>query len=112
MDNSESIHYNTAVVANTSGDNTLVAAQVDEEGNSVKIRVMAARLSITTTGSIRFESNPGGTALTGVQVMGNNGQYELPYNPNGWFETNKGELLNLELSGTLGVGGVIQWIKA
>lgn len=93
-------------------DNTLIAAQTDPEtGASCKIRVMAVYIHAVTAVAARFESATGGTALTGVMSLGATSGICLPYNPDGWFETLKGELLNLELGGTVQVSGCIVWKK-
>lgn len=92
-----------AVAAITTGDNTLVAAVTGR-----KIRLMAAVLYPTGgTGTIRFESGAGGTALTGQMVVAANTEFLLPYNPVGWFETAAATLLNLELTAA---GSVSGWI--
>ncbi len=101
----------TAVSAASSGDNTLLAAQTDEYGNDVKIRVIAVYLRSVTAVAVRFESGAGGTALTGVMSMGATDDICLPHNPEGWFETAAGSLLNLELGGAVQVSGVIVWKK-
>jgi hypothetical protein len=93
--------------AATSGDNTLVAAVTNK-----KIRVLACFLIMTGTAiTIRFESGAGGTALTGQMQPSQGGGFVLPYNPVGWFETNAGELLNLELSGAQSVDGVLVYAE-
>jgi hypothetical protein len=88
------------------GDNTLVAAVADK-----KIRVLS--LALVASGganSIRLESDPNGTALTGVMDIIDNGAFTLPYNPAGWCETAAGELLNLELSAATAVAGVLGYV--
>lgn len=83
-----------------SGDNTIVAAVA-----STKIRVTSLFLVASAAVTVRFESAAGGTALTGGMQLAANGVLSLPYNPEGWFETVAGELLNLELSGATSVDG-------
>jgi len=94
-------------VDKTSGDNTLVAAA----GSGIKIRVVA--LALVATGganNVRLESGTGGTALTGVMALADDGQLVLPYNPAGWCETAANALLNLELSATTAVAGVLGYV--
>ena len=99
--------------AETSGDNTIVAAIAATAGRAAKkIRVLA--LSATMTGTlvtIRFESGASGTALTGQ--MGPLAGHTLlfPFNPVGWFETAAGELLNMELSGGQSVDGCLVYVE-
>lgn len=89
------------------GDNTLVAADATK-----KIRVLSLFLinGHTATQTVRFESAAGGTALTGQMILGANGGFILPHNPNGWFETAVNELLNLELAGATTVDGGLSYI--
>lgn len=92
----------------TSGNNTVVAAV-----SGKKIRVMSCYLvnGHTSTQTIRFESGAGGTALSGQIILAANGGFVLPYNPEGWFETADGALLNLELAGATTVDGGLNYIE-
>jgi hypothetical protein len=92
-----------AVTAASAGDNTLVASVTGK-----RIRVHA--LVLVASGGVntaRFESGAGGTALTGLLDLTDNGQLTLPYNPAGWFQTAAAALLNLELSAATAVAGLI-----
>lgn len=89
-----------AISAASSGDNTLKAADATK-----RIRVHALWLVVAGSVTVRFESAAGGAALTGVASMAANASLVLPFNPAGWFETNKNELLNLELGGAVQVSG-------
>lgn len=85
------------------GNTTLVAAVTGK-----KIRVLAAALvtgSVTVT--VRFESNAGGTALTGAMRLDGSSILVFPLNGFGWFETAVGELLNLELNAAALVRGAL-----
>lgn len=96
-----------AVAATTLGDNTLVAAVTGKS-----IRVLA--LVLVASGganTVRFESDAGGTALTGQMDLAADGQLVLPYNPAGWAATVAGELLNLELSAGTAVAGVVTYVE-
>lgn len=96
-----------AIDGATSGDNTLVAAVTGK-----KIRVLALMAVMTGTAvTIRFESAAGGTALTGQMQPTQGGGFVMPFNPVGWFETNSGELLNMELSGAQSVDGVLVYVE-
>lgn len=95
-----------AVIDHAAADNTIVAAVAGK-----RIRVVSYFLVNTTAQTIRFESAAGGTALTGQMALANNGVLEAPFNPMGHFQTVKGELLNLELSGATSVDGHLTYIE-
>lgn len=88
----------------SSGDNTVVAAVA-----GYRIRVTSLFLVAAGAVTVRFESAAGGTALTGVMTVAANGILVLPYNPDGWFQTVAGELLNLELGGAVSVDGALTY---
>lgn len=88
----------------SSGDNTLVAAV-----SGKKIRVHSLFLISAGTVTVRFESGASGTALTGQMSLVANGGFSLPYNPEGWFETAAGSLLNAELSSAVSVDGALSY---
>jgi hypothetical protein len=97
-----------AVIDHASADNTIVAAVTGK-----KIRVTAL-FAVASGGAntLRFESGTGGTALTGqFSLAATTGQVVLPFNPNGWFETLAGGLLNLELSAATSVDGSLSYIE-
>lgn len=89
-----------AIAAGASGNNTLVAAVT-----SKKIRVFAYNFLASGTVNGKFQSGAGGTDLTGLKYLVANAGLVAPFNPLGWFETAAGALLNLNLSGTVAVGG-------
>lgn len=89
-----------------SGDNTLVAAVTAK-----RIRVLGLHLVCAAAVVIRFESGAAGTALTGQMSFGANGGIVLPYDPNGWFQTAAGVLLNMELSAAVSVDGSLRYIE-
>lgn len=92
------------VAANSIGDNTLIAAVTGK-----KIRVVAAALTVSTAGTVTFESSTGGPSLTGAIHLAVGMPFVLPYNANGWFETAEGALLNAILSATSGLAGVVHY---
>lgn len=97
---------NAVIDAAGNGNNTIVAAVAGK-----KIRVLQCFLIMTGTAvTIRFESAADGTALTGQMQPTQGGGFVLPFSPVGWFETNAGELLNLELSGAQSVDGVLKYV--
>lgn len=91
-----------AIDAATSGDNTIVAAVTGK-----RIRVLALTLVSAGAATARFESAAGGDALTGQMTLAASTVLTLPFNPVGWFETDAGELLNLELSAAVSVDGCV-----
>ena len=100
---SKSLPQYAVIAAAAAGDNTLVAAVAAE-----KIRVLAAVLVASGgANTVRFESDAGGTALTGLMDLAADGQLILPLNGFGWFETVAGELLNLDLSAATLVAGAL-----
>lgn len=88
----------------TSGDNELVQAAAN-----AKIRVYSCAMLARGSVLARFESGPGGDALTGQMSLGDTTGFVLDHNEDGWFETNEGESLNLELSGATNVDGVLNY---
>ena len=99
------------ISAASSGDNTLVAAVTGK-----KIRVIYYKIVPSADVSVRFESGAGGTALTGVMPLlaedGVVGPSILEaYCPFGLFQTAASALLNLELSGAVGVYGHLTYCE-
>ncbi len=88
-----------------SGDNTLVAAV-----SAKRIRVLSLFLVASGAVLIRFESGAAGTALTGQMSAGANGNIVMPFNPEGWFQTVAGVLLNMELGGATSVDGCLTYV--
>lgn len=89
-----------------SPDNTIVALVA-----SKKIRVLSYSFIASGAVTARFESDTGGTALTGQMQIGANGKASAEFNPLGHFETVAGELLNLELSGATSVDGHLTYVE-
>lgn len=88
------------ISATLSPDNTLIAAVAGKRIRVVGLLMVAAAAVVA-----RFESDTGGTALTGAMSMIVGVPIQL-YNPLGLFETDvANELLNLELSGAVQVSG-------
>lgn len=104
MASSTLIPYVNLVIDHAATDNTLVAAQTGK-----RIIVHQLFLIVASAVNVRFESNTSGTALTGQMNFGANGGMALPFNEKGWFETNQGELLNMELSSTVSVDGALKY---
>jgi hypothetical protein len=95
------------VAAASSGNNTLVGAVVGK-----KIRVLAYNLSAAGAVNAKFQTAAGGTDLTGLKYLAAaGGMASAPYNEKGWFETAAGELLNLNLSAAVAVGGELVYAE-
>lgn len=99
------------IAASSSGDNTIVAAVT----GSI-IRVLAFVLSGSGAVNAKFQSAASGTDLTGLFYLAANTVVTSPSVPArigglsglpGQFETNAGELLNLNLSAGTAVGGYV-----
>lgn len=94
------------IAASGSGNNTIVAAVT-----SKKIRVLAYNFMSEGTVNAKFQSAAGGTDLTGLSYLIANTGKVAPFNPVGWFETVAGELLNLNLSAAVAVGGELVYVE-
>ena len=91
--------------AASSGDNTIVSAVAGK-------KIIVVQYCIVAAGSVnvRFESGASGAALTGQMTLTTNSgisdRFEF-----GLFETEAGELLNLELSDAVSVDGYLSYIE-
>ncbi len=94
-----------SIDAAASGDNTLVAAV-----SGKRIRVLSLFLVASGAVTVAFESGASGTALTGDMNVGANGNVTMPFNPEGWFQTVAGALLNMELGGATSVDGCLTYV--
>jgi len=92
------------ISAALSPDNTLIAAVASKRIRVVGLLMVAAGAVVA-----RFESDTGGTALTGAMSLITGTPIQL-YNPLGLFETDvANELLNLELSAAVLVAGFMTY---
>jgi hypothetical protein len=89
----------------SSGASSLVSAVA-----SKKIRVLALSLVANGAVNVKFQSHVTPTDLTGLYYLAANGGIVLPYNPNGWFQTIAGEQLDINLSGSVAVGGCLTYV--
>lgn len=94
-----------AVISQAAVNGTVVAAV-----SGKRIRVLSFFLVAVTAVTVRFESTSGGDALTGVMSLGATGVLTPGFNPLGHFETVAGELLNMELGGTVQVSGALTYV--
>ncbi len=93
------------IAASSGGNNELVAAVA-----SYKIRVLAYNYVVNGIVNVAFRS---GTTT----VIGGLGYWDAaakgkvaPFNPVGWFQTDTGEALNMNLSGGIAVGGELVYV--
>lgn len=93
------------ISTSTSGPSSLVSLV-----SSKKIRVLALSLMSNGTVNVKFQSHTTPTDLTGLYYLAANTGFVLPYNPVGWFQTNTGEQLDINLSGSTAVGGCLTYV--
>jgi lipoprotein signal peptidase len=95
-----------ATIVATATNNELVAPQANK-----RIRVVAYEMMAATAVNARFESGTADTVyLTGFKYLAASGGMVCPYNPVGWFQTNVGSSLNLELSAAANIGGSLTYL--
>ena len=92
-----------AIAVSSSGANQIVAASA---GN--KIRVVAYNYMANGTVNVKWQS--AANDKTGLAYLVVNTGKVVPFCPVGWFETNSGEALNLNLSGAVAVGGEVVYV--
>jgi len=87
-----------ANIAQSQTDSSLVTARA---GSKIRVFSVAAVSGATAT-NVTFNSkgSGAGTAISPAFAFGANGGAVLPYNPQGWFDTNRGE----GLTATTGAG--------
>jgi hypothetical protein len=93
------------ISTSSSGASSLVSAVT-----SKKIRVLALSLVASAAVNVKFQSHVTPTDLTGLYYLAANGGIVLPYNPLGWFQTIAGEQLDINLSGSIAVGGSLTYV--
>lgn len=93
-----------AVSASSAGDNTLVALVAGKA-----IRVTSYVLVAAGDVAASIESS-GGRILGGPMSLGTTGGVAAPFNPGGYFQTDVGEALVINLGGAVQVGGHLSYI--
>jgi hypothetical protein len=93
-----------AISAPNSGNNEVVAAV-----SGKKIRVLGYVLVASGAVNAKFRST--NTDKTGLLYLAQNGGVSAPFSPVGHFETAAGEALNLNLSGSVAVGGHLVYVE-
>lgn len=87
-----------SIVASASGATQIVAAVPNK-----RIRVINLEVSALAAVNIKWQS--AANDLTGLFYVAGNGGEVLPTSEVGWFQTNPGEALNINLSAAVAVGG-------
>jgi hypothetical protein len=86
-----------------SGDNAIVAAVAGG-----RIRVLAVTVIATLANNVKFRSAT--TDISATMPLGANGGFVLPFNEHGWFQTNVGEALNLNMTVATATGVQVHYI--
>ena len=90
----------------TSGDHTIITPHYGR-----RIRVVQCALIAHGDVYVYFRSGAGGDAITGSISMTNNTGYVMPFSDVGWFQTDEGEALEINLSAAIYVGGVLAYVE-
>jgi hypothetical protein len=94
------------ISASGNGNNTIVGAVALK-----KIRVLTWNLMSSGSVNAKWQSAAGGTDKTGLYYLIANTGISVPFAPTGQFETVAGELLNLNLSAGVAVGGSLVYVE-
>ena len=87
---------------------SLGATQVMAAQTSAKIRVISAALVATGATTVKFQS--AATDISATFPLGANGGLVMSFNEHGWFETNPGEALNVNLGTATATGVQLNYI--
>ena len=93
-----------AVIAPTVADTDIVEAV---EGKNILVTSLV--LSPQFDVQVVFNSDPGGDSLSGVWDLMAGVSFVLPYNPVGWFMTELGQSLSLNLSSVVAIEGCLTY---
>ncbi len=94
------------IVASASGATTIVALTAGK-----KIRVLAWDLKVNAAVNFKWQSHVTPTDLTGLYYNAGQGDgVARAFNPVGYFQTIAGEALDLNLSGSVAVGGSLVYV--
>lgn len=75
-----------------------------------KIVVLSAWMVASAQVNVKFQTSTGPVDLTGYADCAQFGGFVLNFNAGGWFETNLGDSLILNLASGVAVGGSISYI--
>ncbi len=91
----------------STGDNTLVSAVAGK-----KILMISCIIISAGEVGIRFEDGAStGTYLSGIMPLTSNSGFTAPFNEGGWLIGSTNTLLNLELSGTVDIDGMLTYVE-
>lgn len=93
----------TFINTSTTGANQLVAA-----APGFSIRVIQAVITTTLANTVKFQSST--NDISSLMTLSASGNLVLPFNEHGWFQTNVGEALNLNISVATATGLTISYI--
>lgn len=96
---------NAAISASSAGANQILAAP----GAGKYYRITGYVLKVKSANDVKFQS--AATNLTGLMGLNStdSGLVAPPNTPDGWFDTNNNEALNLNLSAATLVGGHVSY---
>jgi hypothetical protein len=87
----------------SSGNSTVVGAQAGQ-----RIIVLQCCVITSAANNVKFQSN-GTTDISALMPLAANGGFVLPYSQVGWFQTNIGESLTVNLSAGVSTGIQVVW---
>lgn len=93
----------TFVNPSASGATQIIAAQTGQ-----KIRVISVVVVTTLANNVKFTS--AANDISATWPLGANGGLVMSFNEHGWFETNEGEALNVNLSAATATGVHINYM--
>jgi hypothetical protein len=96
-------HSNAFANPSGIGSNAIVAAVA-----GARIRVLSVVMVSTIANSVKFLS--AAADISATFPLAANGGLVLPFNEHGWFETNVGEALNLNMTAASATGTQVHYI--
>lgn len=74
------------------------------------IRVIAMDVVVSAAMTIEWQTSTGPTIISGPQSFAANGGIVRPFNQAGWFQTQAGDSLEINISGSGAAGGNITYV--
>jgi hypothetical protein len=95
------------IAVSASGVNSFIALV-----SAKKLRCLSVVFMGNGAVNVKFQSHVTPTDLTGLfYIAAAGGGACLPFNPVGWFETVAGEAMDINLSGSVAIGGVMTYVE-
>lgn len=94
---------NAFLNTSTIGANQIIAAPT-----GMCVRVIGLAVVSTAANNVKFQS--AGNDISALFPLGANGGLVLPFNEHGWFQTNNGEALNMNISAATATGVSINYV--